>query len=61
VGFIGNIDLFSEGSKSMLVGMCKVAEGIVDRKEGKTPAEVMLGGKVWHPPGWDGKVPQPLD
>ena len=52
MGYIGSKDLYSGESRSMLVKLLVVAEGLARCRDGKTPAEVMTGGKLWAPPGW---------
>ena len=52
MGYIGSKDLYSEESKFMLVDLLNGAEWLAKCKDGKTPAEVMTGGKLWKPPGW---------
>ena len=52
MGYIGSTDLVSEESKFILLDMCSIAEGMRVNMGGRSPAEVMMGGKVWEPMGW---------
>lgn len=61
MGYLGAADLYCHDAKFVLVDMLRIAEELRSGKlDGQTPAEMMVGGEVWAPPGWNVDYRQPL-
>ena len=52
MGYFGSVDLFSVESRFILMTMIEISLSRSGRTDGKSPAEFLSGGEIWHPPGW---------